>query len=139
VARDEETVLAANRAFYDAFEKLDMNAMERVWSARAPISCVHPSGGVISGRDAVLSSWREIFQATSSMRFTLRGARVFVANDTAWVVLFEDMQARNGEAVVRATTQATNVFVREDGAWKLVHHHAEPAVASKPKPASPLN
>jgi hypothetical protein len=29
---------------------------------------------------------------------------------------------------------ATNVFAREDGAWKLVHHHAGPVLRRVPPP-----
>jgi hypothetical protein len=36
--------------------------------------------------------------------------------DSAYVVC--------GEAIDGAELVATNFFVREDGAWKLVHHHA---------------
>jgi ketosteroid isomerase-like protein len=136
---DEDEVLAANRGFYEAFQKLDARAMANVWSEGHSVSCVHPSGPLLHGREAVLTSFREMFRSTSSMRFVLRGARAFVANDAAWVVLFEEIEARHDEAVVRATTQATNVFVRERGAWRMVHHHAEPAAANKTKPVSSLN
>lgn len=140
-AADLELVLAANAAFYAAFEMLDFDAMARAWSDRAPITCVHPSGTLLEGREAVLASWRGIFRATSQIHFLLDAVRAFVAGDTAWVVLTETIDARHDEAEMRASTRATNVFVREDGAWKLVHHHAEPAsapVARKPR-SSPLN
>ncbi len=126
---DLELVLAANASFYAAFEMLDHDAMGRAWSDSAAISCIHPSGTLLDGRDAVLSSWREIFRATTSIHFVLERVRAFVAGDTAWVVLTETIDARHGEGQVRAAAQATNVFVRETDGWKLVHHHAEPATA----------
>lgn len=127
-----EAVVAANASFYAAFEMLDTPAMARAWSETAPLSCIHPSGRLLEGRDAVLASWREIFRATTAIHFTLSRVRVFVAKDVAWVVLTEEIEARHDEAVVRASTQATNVFVREEGGWKIVHHHAEPASSSRP-------
>ncbi len=126
---DLELVLAANASFYAAFEMLDHDAMSRAWSDAAPISCIHPSGTLLEGRDVVLSSWREIFRATTSIHFVLERVRAFVAGDTAWIVLTETIDARHGEGQVRASAQATNVFVREKDGWKLVHHHAEPASA----------
>lgn len=128
---DDESVVAANAAFYEAFEKLDCDAMVRAWAEDAPISCIHPRGDLVSGRDAVLASWRNIFRATDAIRFDLRRVRVFVSRDTAWVVLFERIETRHGERTLRAETQATNVFVRENGAWRMVHHHAEPASAQR--------
>src|SRR5437667_16768 len=43
------------------------------------------------------------------------------------------------EATMRACTQATNVFVRENGAWRIVHHHAEPAQPARARTISALN
>jgi hypothetical protein len=41
-------------------------------------------------------------------------------------VLGESAYVVCGEAVDGAELVATNLFVREDGAWKLVHHQAGP-------------
>jgi hypothetical protein len=41
-----------------------------------------------------------------------------VIGDSAYVVC--------GESIEGAELVATNVFVREDGTWKLVHHQAGP-------------
>jgi len=53
-------VLAANRAFYDAFNERDMAAMSALWSRRADLTCVHPHRAVLAGRAEVLRSWRAI-------------------------------------------------------------------------------
>ena len=135
----KEAVLAANAAFYAAFEMLDGAAMARAWSETSAASCIHPGGRLLEGRDAVLASWRDIFRSTTAIHFTLARVRVFVAKDVAWIVLTEQIEARHDEAVVRASAQATNVFVREPDGWKLVHHHAEPAHSSNARPASALN
>jgi ketosteroid isomerase-like protein len=131
IAEDVQRVLEANHAFYAAFELLDMDAMTRAWSSDAPISCIHPRGDLVEGRADVMASWKAIFEATQSIRFDLKRVRAFVAGDAAWVVLFEEIETRHSEAVLRAQTQATNVFVREGGEWKLVHHHAEPATSRR--------
>ena len=41
-ADQESEVLTANEAFYDAFAKRDVSAMEAMWSQRTDIACVHP-------------------------------------------------------------------------------------------------
>src|SRR5437016_185386 len=139
MSADTELVLAANAAFYAAFEMLDAAAMERAWSDAHPVSCIHPSGTLIEGRDTVLESWRAIFRSTTSIHFVLENVRVFIAGDAAWVVLTESIDARHGEAQVSASTRATNVFTREASGWKLVHHHAEPPSSARRQRASPLN
>jgi ketosteroid isomerase-like protein len=118
--------LAANQAYYDAFEALDFERMARVWSEEAPLSCVHPAWELIEGRAEVLASWRRIFASTSSIRFGLRDVHVYVAGETAWVVLIEQIETRHGDERVAASAQATNVFVREPDGWRLVHHHSAP-------------
>jgi ketosteroid isomerase-like protein len=136
---DREGVLAANAAFYAAFEMLDGDAMERAWSASGAVSCIHPGGELLDGRGPVMASWRSIFRGTRAIHFELVNVRAFIAGEAAWVVLTEIVESRQGDAVVRGAARATNVFAREDGAWKLVHHHAEPPTSVPERRASPLN
>ena len=58
-------LLAANEAFYDAFDSGDMAEMAALWAAEHPVACLHPGAPPIHGREAVLESWRAIL-ATSS-------------------------------------------------------------------------
>jgi ketosteroid isomerase-like protein len=123
---DATAVQEVNQAFYSAFEALDLGAMSSVWAEEQPISCVHPGWEPLAGRAAVMESWAGIFRGTEAIRFTLRDIRVFVTDQTAWVVLIEEIEAQHERKTVTASAQATNVFVREGSRWKLVHHHAGP-------------
>ncbi|MEO8603359.1 MAG: nuclear transport factor 2 family protein [bacterium] len=114
--RDEEQVLAANQAFYDAFARRDVAAMAAQWAMRAPVACVHPGWQALFGREAVLASWRGILEGPNPpvIRCTAPTAHVF--GEAALVICTERLP---GVELV-----ATNYFVREDGAWKLAHHQA---------------
>jgi len=57
---DRESVLAANRAFYDAFESLDAEKMEAVWLRDPRIICIHPGWRKLSGWGPIMSSWERI-------------------------------------------------------------------------------
>ena len=127
-----QEVIAANAGFYAAFEALDLGAMSLVWSERDPISCVHPGWALVAGRAAVLASWAGIFRGTERIKFSVRDPQVFVGAGVAWVVLIEEIQAQQGDKVVHAYAHATNLFVLENGAWRLVHHHAAPTSAPLP-------
>lgn len=122
----ETEVLAANQAFYDAFARHDIAAMEAVWSQRIDLACVHPGWDVIVGRREVLSSWRAILSSPEAPAVECAGAVAHVMGDVAYVVCNELLPG--GELC------ATNLFVREDGLWKLVHHHAGPVAARAPEP-----
>ena len=67
---DAEAVLAANDAFYRAFESLDIDRMRAVWLNGASISCIHPGWGALVGWPAVMESWEQIFAGTLHMEFT---------------------------------------------------------------------
>lgn len=118
---DEREVLAANAAFYEAFAERDLEAMEAIWSERSAVACVHPGWEGLSGRDAVLASWRSILEAPGAPPIVCAREQVFVLGEIAFVVCVETIP--NGELM------ATNVFSREGGRWRMVHHHAGPIAA----------
>ncbi len=120
---DADAVLAANAAFYQAFESLDLKRMEEVWLRAPYIKCVHPGWGALVGWGPVMESWERIFAATLGMRFTLSGLEVAVHGDLAWVVLVEGIESRHRDGKLEGHVQATNLFERRDGRWYLGHHH----------------
>ena len=126
-ARDEATVLFVNEAFYRAFAARDFDIVRALWSDQTDIACIHPGWAPLHGRRAVLQSWAVILRNLESTEVSCRAARVhFLAESVACVTCYEVL----GEAGLTAT----NVFVREADAWRLVHHHASPC-NSPPPPA----
>ena len=112
----EDAVLAAQSAFYAAFNGRDLKGMEALWARHTPVSCVHPGWNLLSGREAVLESWQAILQNPSQPRVVDAAERTQVLGEVALVV--------GRELVAGSPIAATNVFVREEGAWKILHHHA---------------
>lgn len=124
-----DAVLAANAAFYRAFADGDVAAMDAVWARDAPVACIHPGWNALTDRDSVMDSWRRILGSAGRPAIESRGARAFVYGDAAFVVCYE--------AVGEGTLVATNVFARERGAWKMVHHHAGPTPPRAAPDAAP--
>lgn len=114
-------VIAANRAFYAAFNARDLAAMAEAWSELDDITCVHPGWDVLSGRTLVLESYAAIFGNPSQPKIVAGGETVALTGDGAVVVCHELV---GGSPIV-----ATNVFRLEGGAWKTVHHHAGQVIA----------
>lgn len=129
----EREVLEANQSFYRAFNQRDFAAMSALWAERAPVACLHPGQPLLVGREAVLRSWREIL--TTSPGFTLRSddASVQLFGDTAIVYCYE------GGDDTPAHLAVTNVFVREDGVLRMVHHHAGPLSAPRARRSQLFN
>ena len=125
---DEERVLAANARFYATFAAKDADGMESLWAQRAAVACIHPGWPPLRGRDAVLASWRSILLGGGAPPITCADAVAFVTGDTAFVLCIEHIPS--------VELVATNLFVREDGDWKLVHHHAS-GMARRPDEPDP--
>jgi ketosteroid isomerase-like protein len=123
-------VLEANEAFYRAFVARDAQAMEALWAARLPVACAHPGWDVLTGRGEVLGSWRRIFEAGGTPeRLSCSQAEAHVLGDVAFVTCHE--------VIPGARLLATNVFAREGGAWRMVHHQASLIAPGQERPAPP--
>lgn len=122
-------VLEANEAFYRAFAERDADGMERIWALRHPVACIHPGWDVLDSRAEVVASWRRILESGSAPEISASLAEARLLGDVALVTCHE----RFADAVLAAT----NVFLREDGAWKMVHHQATPIAPGQERPATP--
>jgi ketosteroid isomerase-like protein len=120
----QDAVLAANRAFYAAFQERDTPAMERLWALEHPVSCIHPGWAQLMGRETVIASWRAIFGSSDPPRIEMTDPVAVVVGSAAFVTCVEH--------ITDATIAATNVFVQELGEWRLVHHHGGPMPAPRP-------
>lgn len=116
----------ANRAFYQAFEKLDLDAMSEVWLEDANIKCIHPGGEVLSGSERVLAPWRTIFENTQKIRFEIADLSIEIAGELAWATNIERIRSTTSAGLVLSETAATNLFALREGQWKMILHHASP-------------
>ncbi len=124
---DQKDILAANARFYSAFAESDLAAMEEIWAREAPVACIHPGWTAIAGRDAVLDSWRAIFDGPAAPRVRAFRPSAHLLGDVAFVTCYE--------AVGGGLLAATNLFVREGGVWLIAHHHAGPTAEAPPRDA----
>lgn len=118
----------ANEAFYLAFSSADIDAMEEAWAEQDHITCIHPGWSPLIGRDLVMESWQAILANAESSTITCRNQSVHISGGVAYVVCYEEL---DGGYLV-----ATNIFVRQDGLWKMVHHQAGPAPGPPPPEAA---
>jgi hypothetical protein len=116
--------LFANEAFYLAFSHKDLEAMDRLWARSAPVLCIHPGWPALASREDIMISWHNILGNSSTGAIAPHHARAFVYEGFVIVQCYEEIQ----EDVLAAT----NVFVVEEGEFRLVHHQASPC--SQPPP-----
>ena len=129
MADDRESVITANQAFYRAFEKKDMGAMESIWSKGIGCLCIHPGRDALKGWEAISQSWRQIFKHTSYLEIDTDILSTEVSGNLAYVVLVEHVLQIGGDRKrLEAKSMATNIFERMAQNWYLVHHHGSPIV-----------
>jgi hypothetical protein len=126
MGRDEE-VLAATKRFYAALEALfsggGLQPMVDAWHHTDDVSSAHPMGDWAHGWDEVLATWK-VFEHVG--RPELSGTKIDklrgrVVGDLAYVTSV----FTSAPAVGSIELCCTNVLRFSDGAWKVVHHHAD--------------
>lgn len=124
---DERTeVLAANEAFYRAFERKDIEAMSAVWSQGTGSRCIHPGRNVIQGWKDIRYSWEQIFKNTNYLEIETEIITIEVRDTLAYAILIEKVLQVSGGRRMKAESIATNIFERMASSWYLVHHHGSP-------------
>lgn len=118
----QAAVLDINQAFYRAMRDGDTAAMEEIWAQRSVVTCTHPSSPMVTGRDAVITSWRQIFDFSGPIPVAESNCQAIVTGQTALVVC--------EERVSRFLMIASNAFRIEEGVWKMINHQA----AASPEP-----
>lgn len=115
---EADAVLAANLEFYRAFTTRDIGGMDRLWAKKSAVLCTHPGWLPLAGRAAVMESWRNILANPEAPGVMCHDDTAFLYGAVAIVLCEEELSGGH--------LAATNVFIKEDGAWRLVHHQAGP-------------
>jgi ketosteroid isomerase-like protein len=140
VTPEETAVAAANLGFYRALEARNLRAMESVWLPEASVSCVHPGWHRLDGWTEVKRSWENIFLNSRPWTVSCEDIRIGVSGDFACVTCVEVITPFGGdEEEDAARMQATNIFQRSGGQWRMIHHHASPSPTRSDDEEEPVN
>ncbi len=126
---DIDAVLSQNLEFYRAFSTHDIGLMERLWARHALVSCIHPGWPLITGREEVLRSWRAILRNPAAPAVLCYEERATIYGEAALGTCEEELDS--------GTLGASNLFVREGGLWRLVHHQATQIQERRETPRQP--
>ncbi|XP_074317602.1 F-box protein SKIP8-like [Silene latifolia] len=111
-------IVNVNADFFNIIRERALPAMGHFWLKADYVKCIHASGEIFSGYNAVMGSWQIAFNwEQEEGNFQVRDVRARVLSDMAWVSLktYVDMDAE--------PYNVTNVFEYHDGRWYMVHHH----------------
>ena len=131
MTKDEQDVFDATAFFYEAIEHVvsgkGLEAMRKAWHQTDKVTGKHPSGEWAQGWDEIWATW-EVFSSFGREDrggSSIRDLKVYVYGDVAYTTCtFQASKGFGGEAMA-----CTNILLRLDGVWKIVHHHADPSPA----------
>lgn len=127
-APEDVAVTLANEGFYSALRTGDAEQMALVWLQADNVSCAHALGGIVVGYDEVVASWRRLFVAGRPTAVNVDVISLEVRRNLAWVICEQNVTAVRGRLSVGGERVATNLFQKQNGRWRVVHHHASPVV-----------
>ena len=118
-------ILAAEERFYASLRRLHEHGPEEVldlWADDDRVTTMNAAGGHEQGRAAVEARWRWWASQGRPMPAThIERLSLVATPEMACSVVLE----RHEERVLRVT----HVWVHRDGAWTLLHRHADPLVS----------
>lgn len=126
---DLSDVLEANERYYSGLNLTfegDMSLIEEAWSHADDVTILDVFGGRHEGWAAVQAELVRIGRATTGGEVHAEDVRARTAGDFAYLVCREHgFLLQPTGTRVEVDHRATNVFRREDGMWRMVHHHAD--------------
>ncbi|MGA7672487.1 MAG: nuclear transport factor 2 family protein [Nitrolancea sp.] len=103
-----------------------------VFSQAGDVTTMHPLGGRQTGWTEVRPSWEMAANSASGGSVVVNDLQItMLGSDAAYTIGTETASASVGGTPLSFSGRCTNVYRRENGTWKLVHHHVDlmPGVA----------
>ncbi len=128
----EDEVRAASEKLYAALNRMlngDAGSLGDIWSHSSTVTTMHPIGGREVGWEQVKNSWEQVAQLCTKGQAKLGDQFIQVAGDAAYELGVERGQFSRAGQQVTVDHRVTNIYRRESGAWKIVHHHTDIAPA----------
>jgi len=124
----EDEVRKASEQFYAALNRMtngDAGSMSDIWSHGAAVTAMHPIGGRQVGWDKVRESFEQVAQIAAGGRVRLDDQVIQVTGELSYELGSERGEAKFAGLQVTLDHRVTNVYRREAGGWKIVHHHTD--------------
>jgi ketosteroid isomerase-like protein len=131
---DFSQVVEQQHQALDAFARGNAEPAGKLWSQRDDITLGNPFGPFVSGSDQVLQAMRRaasFYRDGKAVGFDLIANEVTA--DLAYLVEVERLSTKMGgrDDFTTVDLRVTGIFRNEDGAWRLVHRHADPITSAR--------
>ncbi len=120
-----DEVKAASDRFYSALSRMDVTQLPEIWSHSETVTTMHPMGGEQVGWEAVRESFEQAAGAMTDVHVEIADQTIQAGDDMAYEVGVERGHGTVAGESISIEHRVTNVYRREGGQWKLVHHHTD--------------
>jgi len=124
----EDEVRNASNQFYAALNKMtngDAQSLYGIWSHNSEVTTMHPIGGRQVGWKDVWETWDQTAHVASEGQVKLQDQFIRVVGDVAYEIGVENAGFRIAGQKVTDQLRVTNIYQKEGGTWKIVHHHSD--------------
>ena len=124
----QDEVRNASNQFYAALNKMvngSSQSLSDIWSHSSAVTTMHPIGGRQVGWKDVCATWDQTAQVASEGQVKLQDQFIRVVGDMAYEIGVENAGFRIAGQKVTDQVRVTNIYQKEGGTWKIVHHHSD--------------
>ena len=124
----ESEVRAASETFYSALNRMaagEAGTMSGIWSHGAQVTAFHPIGGRDVGWQKISDSFGQVGKIASGGEIKLTDQIIQIAGDMACETGTEKGYLSLAGLRASIDQRVTNVYRREGGTWKMIHHHTD--------------
>lgn len=125
---NEDEVRNASEQFYAALNKMvkgNPQSLSDIWSHDSAVTTMHPSGGRQVGWKDVWETWDQTARVASEGQVKLQDQFIRVVGDVAYEIGVENAGFTLAGQKVTDQVRVTNIYQKEDGTWKIIHHHSD--------------
>src|SRR5437867_1443363 len=131
---DLDAAIAQSHVALGEFAKGDPEPLKAAYSQREDVTLANPFGPPVRG-------WKNAAETMERAAMLYREGEVvgfdnvatYVTPDLAYIVEVERYRAKvgGGDEITPVVLRVTSIFRPEDGAWKIVHRHADPITTTR--------
>ena len=127
-----DEVREASKKFYAGLNRMsngEKDTLAVAWSQNETATAMHPIGGREIGWKAVEESFNNVAGVATDGNIELKDQLIYDLGNAAYEVGIEKAKFKIAGHEVNAEIRVTNIYKKENGAWKMVHHHADTSSA----------